>query len=403
MGGAFVGLADDFSALYWNPAGIAQFKSKYFGFYGTDLIPSSTYKMDAIIPNVGAVTLVDAKAESKHYLAGMAAYYHPVSEYLVASIGVYVPSGLGASWRGRDFAAVSANKAYEWMSRIGVVTIAPALAYQVNDMIFVGGALNINYGMFDIKTHAGTTPVLVGGVIMDVDLGQYGESMSGWGYGATFGILVKPTDMLSAGVTLRTASEVKFKGEASISNLGLLGLMPETDVKRNVTWPMWIAGGLAFRPMESLILTADIQWTQWSKIDVMETEYVDTFWKLFMAASGDDKRPMHWRNQAQYRFGAEYKFNEKFSFRGGYYWDPSPAPNKTMNVLLPNYDFNVFTLGVGYALNGLQLDFGFEYLAGKERSIGYEKKLFDPEYEAAMPGTYKMKIFVPNISISYKF
>ena len=32
MGGAFVGLADDFSAIYWNPAGIAHFKQKHFGF-----------------------------------------------------------------------------------------------------------------------------------------------------------------------------------------------------------------------------------------------------------------------------------------------------------------------------------------------------------------------------------
>lgn len=39
MGGAFVGLADDFSAIYWNPAGIAQFDKQYFGFYGTDIIP----------------------------------------------------------------------------------------------------------------------------------------------------------------------------------------------------------------------------------------------------------------------------------------------------------------------------------------------------------------------------
>jgi len=38
MGGAFVGLADDFSAVFWNPAGAAGFKMKYLGFYVTDLI-----------------------------------------------------------------------------------------------------------------------------------------------------------------------------------------------------------------------------------------------------------------------------------------------------------------------------------------------------------------------------
>ena len=45
MGGAFVGLADDFSVVFWNPAGAAGFRSKYFGFYGTDLIPTNKYRI----------------------------------------------------------------------------------------------------------------------------------------------------------------------------------------------------------------------------------------------------------------------------------------------------------------------------------------------------------------------
>lgn len=103
MGGAFVGLADDFSTIYWNPAGIAQFNKQYFGFYGTDIIPSTKYKMDALVPGIGSVTLINAKNPTKHYLAGLAAYYHPITENLVAGIGVYAPSGLGAEWDGEDF------------------------------------------------------------------------------------------------------------------------------------------------------------------------------------------------------------------------------------------------------------------------------------------------------------
>ena len=52
MGGAFVGLADDFSVVFWNPAGAAGFKSKYFGFYGADLIPTNKYRLD--VPMRGA-------------------------------------------------------------------------------------------------------------------------------------------------------------------------------------------------------------------------------------------------------------------------------------------------------------------------------------------------------------
>ena len=45
MGGAFVALADDFSAAFWNPAGLSNFKTRVLGFYGVDLIPSQTYVM----------------------------------------------------------------------------------------------------------------------------------------------------------------------------------------------------------------------------------------------------------------------------------------------------------------------------------------------------------------------
>ena len=74
-----------------------------------------------------------------------------------------------------------------------------------------------------------------------------------------------------------------------------------------------------------------------------------------------------------------------------------------MNVLLPNFDFNVVTAGIGYSLDALQIEFGVEYLMGKERSVDLLKTIIDPEWETAMPGTYNMKIIVPNLSISYRF
>jgi len=398
MGGAFVGLADDFSAIYWNPAGITQFSQKYFGFYGTDIIPSGKYKFQMEMPIVGTYTVVNAKSVSKHYLAGMVAYYHPLSEKLVAGLGVFVPSGLGAEWDGSDFTNISNGVAYDWRSKIGLVTIAPALAYKISDQFSIGIALNINYGKFDVAMPAGETEAPIPGI----DLGQYEESMTGWGYGATIGILVKPGDKFSFGATFRTKSKVKFSGNASMSNLYLLGLNTSSDLDREVTWPMWLAGGIAFKPIEKLTLTADIQWTQWTEMDVMKTTYKDPGWDYMMAQSGDDVRPMKWRNATQIRFGAEYRINT-IALRGGYYWDPSPAPDKTMNILLPNYDFNVLTLGFGYALDGLQIDVALEYLMGKERNIELLKTMIDPEWETAMPGTYNMKIVVPNVSISYRF
>jgi len=81
-----------------------------------------------------------------------------------------------------------------------------------------------------------------------------------------------------------------------------------------------------------------------------------------------------------------------------------------MNILLPNYNFQVVTLGLGYSLGALQIDAGVEYLMGADRDIPFLRtfnnplnKAYDPFYEKAQPGLYGMKIIAPNISISYRF
>jgi len=402
MGGAFVGLADDFSAIYWNPAGIAQFDKQYFGFYGTDIIPSGKYSLDLPLPTGGSLP-INAETQRIHYFAGLAAYYYPISENLVAGLGVYVPSGLGAKWDGADLTLLTFGSAYEWKSRIGLVTISPALAYKINEQVSIGATLNINYGVFEIETHAGDSE-------LGIDIGQYTEDMSGWGVGASFGVLVKANEMFSFGATVKTESKISFSGNTSISKLDILGLIPgtpvfganiptTTEVEREVTWPWWIAGGVAVRPTPNLILTADLQYTAWkSKIKILESDFKDPFWQLLI----DADRPLFFDNALQIRFGAEYTI-DNIALRGGYYWDPSPAPDRTMNVLLPNYDFHVVTFGLGYNVNGLQIDLAFEYLMGKEREVPLLKTLTDPAWETAMPGTFEMSIAVPNISISYRF
>jgi long-chain fatty acid transport protein len=400
MGGAFVGLADDFSVVFWNPAGAAGFKSKYFGFYGTDLIPVNKYRLDVPLQG-GIMTLVDAKTKMSHYLGGMAAYYHPVSDRLVLGIGVYTPSGLGANWEGSDFAALTGNKSYDWTSKVGMVSISPLIAYKISDMISIGATLNVNYGMFSIKMHAGEAELPVPPYALD--LGQYEESMNGWGLGATFGVLVKPSQAVSFGLTVRTPSAVKFKGDAQISNLSRLGYSGTSGLHRDLTFPLWIAGGVAVHPMDKLLLTADVQWTKWSEIKSLNTDFTDPAWKALMRLGGQDVRKMDWSDKAQLRFGAEYLLSGSLALRGGYYHDPTPSPDTTMNVLLPSFTFNVVTFGAGYKVADLQLDFGLEYLMGKERNVDYIKTVTDPAFKSAMPGTFKMHLVVPNVSVGFRF
>lgn len=74
-----------------------------------------------------------------------------------------------------------------------------------------------------------------------------------------------------------------------------------------------------------------------------------------------------------------------------------------MNILLPSYDFNVVTLGMGYILGDLAVDLGFELLLGDRRTVGLINWYNNPEYKSAMPGKYGMTMFVPNMSVHYRF
>ena len=53
MGGAFVAVADDISALYWNPAGIANLKGSEAMFMHTEWLADISYDFGAVALNLG--------------------------------------------------------------------------------------------------------------------------------------------------------------------------------------------------------------------------------------------------------------------------------------------------------------------------------------------------------------
>ncbi len=389
MGGAFVGVADDFSAVFWNPAGAAGFKQPTFGFYAVDLIPKATYRLESAIPEV---PFVDAKTQVAHYLGFLGAYYRPVGPKVVLGLGVSTPSGLGTLWDGEDLAGLSEGTAFDWSSKVGVFSVQPLVAVKLNEWLSVGASLNVQYGNFNLKMPAGSVE-LSGSTYQ---LGQYEENMNGWGFGATFGVLAKPVEKLGLGLTVRTPSTISFKGAARMPYLALYGLPDSSDLARKITWPLWIAGGVSFRPVARLLLTADLHWTQWSKVDRITTGYLEAFWTAAMDAAGFDARRLDWKDAAQVRLGAEYALDATTALRAGYYHDPAPGPLETLNILLPTHTFNALSVGLGKTLGDLQLDFGLEYLSGDTRTAA----LGLPE---AMPGDHGMRIVVPSVSVQYRF
>jgi long-chain fatty acid transport protein len=391
MGGAYVGLANDFTAVFWNPAGLALLKIGTFGLAGDILIPSSKYSLGAF----------NMETNKKYYPAGLVGYFQPIGDRVVVGVGAYSLSGLGTSWNNTGVEAATLTalglppayltppgiQTYDWESFIASISISPTIAVQLTDQLFFGATLNINYGFFKMDRWAGVMDMEVPDIYFNP--GQQTLDVKGWGFGATFGLLFKPSDMFSLGLTFRTPSKMKMSGSLEMENMALLGLETSSGTNMDVTSPMWLAGGIAVKPIDGLTLTFDAHYTNWKKMDTIPLVFDDPVWSVALAG---ESLNLAWANKVQLRGGVEYAFGN-FAIRGGYYYDPAPAPDETLNVLIPSFTFNSIAGGFGYRSGGFIIDVGFEYLMGKNRTVAYSGE--------NMPGAYEMKILVPVISLGF--
>lgn len=384
MGTAFIGLADDFSAVFFNPAGLTQMKDSSLSLFVTDIIPSGTYRFELL-----GTTLADTESVSQGYPSGALAYFKPLSDKIVAGFAVYVPSGVGAEWPGDSLALLTGGKSFIWNSKIFMITASPVIAVKLNDKLSIGASLNINYVELIMERPGGDGNA--------IPYFQYEEDLSTIALGATIGLMYQPSDLLSLGLTWKAPVKADIKGTAKAPFLTYMGLPDESEGTRSATWPMWFGAGIAVKPCDKMVLTADITYNNWAELQNIPIEFDEAGWKAAGMEEGTEFG-LSWEDTIDFKFGIEYKLSDTFALRGGYYTDKSPSPEETLNILLPSLHYKAFTFGFGYKKGKLTADFAVEYLTGKDRFV-------DPmnyNTDAGMPGTHGMTIIVPNITISYK-
>lgn len=264
---------------------------------------------------------------------------------------------------------------------------SPSLAYKLNDRLSLGVSGNVYYGMFELERAS----------VVDILAFQYSEDSDGIGLGATFGLKYKLSEITNFGFTVRTPTKVTLSGTAKNAAMPIVeqSAPSESDFERDVTWPMWIAGGFAFQPNKKLTVTLDAQWSQWEEVDEFFTDFDDSAWKQITANSGDDKFILNWENKVQYRIGMEYQATPCMAVRGGWYYDPSPVPDETLNILFPSSTNSVLTGGIAYTKGNFLVEFAGEYLFGAERNVN--------EKPHNMPGTHQMDVAAASIGLGYSF
>lgn len=388
MGGAFVGLSDDLTAIYWNPAGLVNVKGFSFEVFGTDIIPIGSYKWNNSLFGIN----IDADMNRNHYMSPNLFANYNMGD-VSFGLGLYVPAGLGAEWNGADLVQLSNGVAQEWMSKIGVFNISPSIAFKASETFSIGIAANIYYGMFDMKRPTNLYDPTTGAPAGSV---QYDESSTGLGYGVTIGALIKLHEKVTLGLTWRTKTNLTMSGTAKNPALGALGA-PESDFDRDVAWPMWLAAGLAFKPADNLTITLDAQLSKWStSSDQFVTKYQNAIWKAATEPTGDNIFELNWKDATQWRIGAEYYLTDNFALRAGYYNDPAPAPDETVTILFPSSTNDVATIGMGYKNESFFVNVGLEYLFGQPRKISDDLvDITNPAlgFKNEQPGTHSLDVF----------
>ncbi|RLC49098.1 MAG: hypothetical protein DRZ79_06440 [Candidatus Cloacimonadota bacterium] len=377
MGGAFIGLANDPTAIYWNPAGLVG-QQTGISLFTTDVIPFATFKNETFG--------IDAKTNTNHYISPNLFVNYNLGKFGLG-FGAYVPAGLGAEWNGADLKAYNEDPSaeFEWMSEIGVFNFSPAFAYNFYQKFNVGVAANIYYGMLKMKKPEDMNQ----NQLLDT---QTEFDIAGMGYGFTVSMKWKCflTDKLDLGLTYRSPINVAFEGDA---------VMGATyDAEMDIEWPAWYGFGAALVPNEKLTLTLDAQYSNWASLEKLIAKIKDMPNPQGGTFTYEKEMHLNWEDAVQIRIGSEYKINDLIAARLGYYYDPAPAPDETLNILFPSSTNHVITTGFGITKNKFSCDFGIEYLLGGERKIEDQDQT-----ENNMVGTHQMDTFAFSFGLGYKF
>ena len=160
MGGAFTGVADDGSSIYYNPAGMSQIDGTTVEVGGLLLFTTITYKSNG------------ATQKSTKDVFGRSLFVtRPLNDKFTFGFGMYSPYARDASFEGD-----SANGFYAQRAKMLRVDYSPVISYKVNDSFSIGGGLIIGHSQMDQSIPTG--PV-----------SRVKDKSSGIGYGAILGLL----------------------------------------------------------------------------------------------------------------------------------------------------------------------------------------------------------------------
>ncbi|MCF8240290.1 MAG: outer membrane protein transport protein [Melioribacteraceae bacterium] len=378
MGGAFTGLANDVSALFYNPAGLVNLKGTHLVAGVTLISPKAAFRGPA--PEITEYSVKDNLFTPINIYAT-----HQINDDLAVGLSVNNPYGLGTEWP-EDW--VGNKLAVD--TEIRTFFFTPTISYRLTDNLSIGAGLVFAYGDVTIARKTSLYPF-------------EGEAMvslegDGTAWGFTGGLLYQPLKELSLGVSFRSSATFNFEGDATTKGgpSQLEGSLPKGGIAAELTTPMNVTFGVAVFPMNELTLTADFQYVGWSSYDKLAIDFTDP-------NLDDLSAKRDYNNSFIVRFGAEYWLSSDFALRGGLLYDKNPVDDERVEPTLPDADRLGFNIGFGYNLTeALSVDIAYLFLRFAEREITNSLENY-AEGNTPFNGVYNSSAHLFGINFSYNF
>ncbi len=380
MGGAYTALANDSSANYYNPAGVVARKDLCLDIGYQLAVP--TLRLNG--HNVG----VD---HTRGLTAGLVAPGTIGPMRFAFGVVMFLPDERVS--RVRAMPRVQPRFVY-YDNRTQRIYLSTNLAVQILPGLFVGaGVTFMSRTQGDLELSGRISfpdPEAESDMRLDLDV-----DLKALRY-LQAGILWEPVKWLSVGLTFRdefvlemeqgfriTGDIVGEGGSGTILRNGFFGL---TSLSTNLFQPRQVVFGVAVMPTERWTVSLDLIWAQWSRFInpgsrlEMEVE-LGAFNDMVDIGSQPNPPPALFRDTWSPRLGVEWIAYQSrratIAVRGGYAYEPSPAPEQTSSTmnLVDNHKHHL-SAGVGFSLSKLlalmdrplDLDFHVAYLHQQRRT-----------------------------------
>lgn len=371
MGGASAAVPLDATTVVTNPAGLSALSPRV-DLGATTFMPTVQYDAAWNMGPLGAGTPSQESDRPVDVIPTLAGVYR-VQDKLTLGFAALGTAGMGVDYAGGADGLFGSRTYTNYMN----MRVAPAASYKVTEALSVGGALNVNYAMMSF---------LAGPMVKR-------ETAGALGLGATIGATFAVNPMLTFAAAYESKSsyqDFEFDVPAHTAFFGFDGtgapiFQPVPGGKETLDFdqPAVATVGAAIRPIDGLLLAADVEWINWSDTNgENQPEFTSD-----QAATAWMPWNLDWSDQVVFKLGAQYAVQavKGLAVRAGYNYGKSPLNEDRAfeNVAFPAIAEHHFTVGAGYDAGPLTVNVAAQYspeatLQGSDPMMGigaYEARM----------------------------